>query len=314
MKIIFQIFSIVLLFVPVMAQESKTIEIGTFNIRFFPCNQDGQMMKDYDINMTYPPEGLSTDTTMLFDMLRDLDIEVLGVQEIVDPTLFGAMAKRHLGGNYKFIYAPSEIWQKVGILFDTSAVKLIGEPVTHWEVALDEPNRLRPAFSAYFKSIPNGFDFHVIVVHLKSSPKSYEMRLAQWTELEKIITNLPEQDPKDKDIILLGDFNHVSEQGVGEFLAVLDTMDFYWTIGADMTVISSYWRPDWKKPELKSSNIDQIFISRDATEEFKAASLRVGGICAEGHPEINWEFPDYYQKISDHCPVFVSFKTFPDND
>jgi endonuclease/exonuclease/phosphatase family metal-dependent hydrolase len=314
MKIIFQIFSIVLLFVPVMAQESKTIEIGTFNIRFFPCNQDGQMMKDYNINMTYPPEGLPTDTTMLFDILRELDIEVLGVEEIVDPPLFGAMAKRHLGNQFKFIYASSEIWQKVGILYDASAVRLIGDPKIYLEVALDKPNRLRPAFGAYFKSIPDGFDFHVIVVHLKSSPKSYEMRLAQWAELEKIITNLPLQDPKDKDIILLGDFNHVSELGAGEFLAVLDTMDFYWTVGADMTVISNYWRPDWKKPELKSSNIDQIFISRDATKEFKAASIRVGGICDGGHPEITGEFPDYYQKISDHCPVFVSFQAYPDND
>ena len=112
MKIIFLNLILILLSFPVIAQEDETIEIGTFNIRFFPCNQDGEMMKDYDITMTYPPEGLPTDTTMLFDLLSDLDVEVLGVQEIVDPPLFGAMAKRHLGDSFEFIYAPSDIWQK----------------------------------------------------------------------------------------------------------------------------------------------------------------------------------------------------------
>ena len=28
------------------------------------------MMKDYDITMTYPPEGVPTDTTMLFNLLE----------------------------------------------------------------------------------------------------------------------------------------------------------------------------------------------------------------------------------------------------
>jgi endonuclease/exonuclease/phosphatase family metal-dependent hydrolase len=314
MKIIFLALVLVFLSFPVMAQEDETIEVGTFNIRFFPCNQDGEMMKDYNIHMTYPPEGLSTDTTMLFNLLKDLDIEVLGIQEIVDPPLFGAMAKRHLGDNFEYIYAPSDIWQKVGILYDTTVVRLIGEPVIYWEVALDQPNRLRPALSAYFKSIPDGFDFHVIVVHLKSSPKHYDVRQAQWVELEKIINQLHNDSRKDSDIILLGDFNHVSELRTGEFLSVIDTLDFYWTVGADTTVISDYWRPNWRKPELKSSNIDQIFISRDATKEFKPASIRIGGLCAEGHHLINGEFPEYYRMISDHCPVFVSFKAYPDND
>ena len=89
---------------PIYSQATSTIEIGTFNIRFFPCNQDSQMMKSYNIIMRHPPEGAPTDTTLLFDMLEELDIEVLAVQEIVDPVLFAKMAKRHLGDNFEFIY------------------------------------------------------------------------------------------------------------------------------------------------------------------------------------------------------------------
>ena len=297
-----------------MAQNDQTIEVGTFNIRFFPCNFDGEMMKEYDIQLTYPPTGSSTDTTMLFNLLKNLDIEVLGVQEIVDPPLFEAMAKRHLGENFEFIYAQAESKQKVGILYDKSAVQLIGEPKNYPEIALDMPNRLRPALMAYFKSIPDGFDFHVIVVHLKSSPKYYDVRQAQWAVLTNIIKQIPNDETKDGDIILLGDFNHVSDMRWGEFLPIIDSLDFYWTVGTDTSVISSYWRPDWQKPELKASNIDQVFISRDATEEFKPASFKVGGLCAGRRAEISGEFPEYYQKISDHCPVYVSFLAHPDND
>jgi endonuclease/exonuclease/phosphatase family metal-dependent hydrolase len=310
----FSLCILVFLFIPLIAQESKTIEVGTFNIRFFPCNEDGEMMKKYDIQMRYPPKGLPTDTTMLFNILKILDIEILGLQEIVDPVLFRAMAKRHLGNNFKFIYAPSNAWQKVGILFDASEVELVGEQTIYWEVSLDKPDRLRPALGAYFKSIPDGFDFHVVNVHLKASPRGLGEREQQYARLQEILKHLPERNEKDKDIILLGDFNNVSTKGTEEFLPVMKQADFQWLGANDTTFISGYWRPDWRKPVLKSSRIDQIFISREAIEECVSNSIKVGGFCSAGVDSISGEFPTHYQKISDHCPVFVSFKVFPDND
>jgi endonuclease/exonuclease/phosphatase family metal-dependent hydrolase len=272
------------------------------------------MMKQYDIEMRYPPQGVATDTTMLFDILQELDIELLGVQEIVDPILFGEMAKRHLGEQFQFIYAPFEGWQKVGFLFDTSRLQLTGEPVTYRSVSLDRPDRLRPAFGAYFKTIPDGFDFHALVVHLKSSPRGAGEREKQWQALEDILRQLPADEWRDQDIILLGDFNNVSKERENEFLPVLEQVDFRWLGNEDTTLISSYWRPDWQKEELQSSKIDQIVISSDATEEYIKPSLKVGGFCSGAATTISGVFPDYYLKISDHCPVFVSFRPFPDND
>ena len=137
---------------PLFSEDNPTIEIGTFNIRFFPCNQDGEMMKKYNIEMRYPPKGTATDTTKLFQIIKDLDIEVLGVQEMVDPALFGAMAKRHMGEHYEFIYAPSNAWQKVGILYNSEKIKLIGQPKIYREDALCRKDRHRPAMRAYFKA------------------------------------------------------------------------------------------------------------------------------------------------------------------
>ena len=298
----------------ISAQADENIEIGTFNIRFFPCNQDDELMKKYDINLRYPANGVATDTVMLFEMLKDLDIEILGVEEIVDPPLFGAMAKRHMGEHYEFAYAPSNGWQKVGFLYNSDKVKLLGEPTIYNEVALGKVDRLRPAFHGYFKAIPDGFDFHVIVLHLKASPRGYDVRKEQWIELKKILTALPNDDRKDADVVVVGDFNNVSSDRYNEFLPLLDRLHYFWIGAENDRLISSYWRPDYSKPEIKGSIIDQIIISSDAKIEYIENSTRVGGLCSEGRETITGDFPKYYLEISDHCPVYSSFRAFPDDD
>ncbi len=310
----FVLFFFALSLAVVFAQDSSSIDVATFNIRFFPCNENGEMMKQYDIEMQYPPTGDPTDTTMLFRIIRDLDIEVLGVQEIVDPPLFGAMAKRHLGDQYEFIYEPSKGWQKVGILYNSEKVRLIGEPQIYNEVTIGRTDRLRPALRGYFKTIPDGFDFHVIVVHLKSGPRGYEERIKQWAEIDTLLTGLPAGAERDADIILLGDFNNTSKNRKDEFLPLMSRLGYYWTGSEDTLLFSEYWRPDWQVHEIEGSSIDQIFVSADAKIEYAENSLRVGGLCAERQQVYNGAFPEYYLKISDHCPVIATFRAFPDDD
>jgi len=302
----------VFLVVPLLAQDNSTIEIGTFNIRFFPCNQDGEMMKKYNIEMRYPPEGSATDTTKLFDIIEELDIEVLGVQEMVDPALFGTMAKRHLGSHFEFIYAPSNAWQKVGILYNSDKIKLIGQPQIYSEIALGRMDRHRPALRAYFKSLPDGFDFHVIVVHLKASPRGYPERKQQWEFLDTIMADLPAEN--ESDVILLGDFNNVSKDRYNEFLPLLNKHQYFWPVAENDTIITQYWRPDWNVDRIESGTIDHLFISSDAKIEYVENSTKVGGYCSDQKIEILGEFPYFYQNISDHCPVYSSFKSSADND
>lgn len=294
------------------AQDSSTIEIGTFNIRFFPCNQDGEMMEKYNIEMRYPPQGPATDTTRLFQIIKDLDIEVLGVQEMVDPALFGAMAKRHLGKNYEFIYAPSNAWQKVGILYNAEKIKLIGQPQVYSEVALGRMDRHRPALRGYFKALPDGFDFHVIVVHLKASPRGFPEREKQYEFLDAILSDLPSEN--EKDIILLGDFNNVSKDKYNEFLPLIKKHHYFWPLAEKDTLITQYWRPDWNINRIESGTIDQLFISSDTKIEYLENSTKVGGYCAGMKNEITGDFPYFYENISDHCPVYSSFSAYPDND
>lgn len=311
-------FIIFMLFLPagLFAQTEKIIEIGGFNIEWFPCKDNGKMMREYGINMRDMPDGAATDTIALMNLLKDLDIELLGVVEIVDPELLERLAQRHLGSQFKLIYAPSNSSQEVGFLYDSSVLLVVGKPQIYQEVALSPDSWLRPALRVYFKTISDGFDFHAVVVHLKAAPSGWEQRKKQWKVLEKILSNLP-AETKDGDIVLVGDFNNVSQNGYDEFNPLLKRINFTWASAelADAHRFSNYWQPDHGVQKIEGSLIDHIFISNDAREEFIENSVKTGGMCADGKSEYADEaIPAYYETISDHCPVFGSFRADKDND
>jgi endonuclease/exonuclease/phosphatase family metal-dependent hydrolase len=271
-------------------------------------------MKKYDINLRYPPKGNATDIEALFTLLKGLDLELLAVEEIVDPKLLGEMAKKYLGEEYEMIYSTAGGSQKVGFLYDSSVLELIGDPETYASLLLKPNSRLRPAFRAYFKSKPNGFDFHAIVVHLKASPRGWGPRKQQLDKLEEILQSLPEES-KDNDIILMGDMNNVTKAGAGEFTPMMERLGFYWATSELDGKPTNYWQPDWKVNKIKASTIDQIFVSADAKIEFVEGSTKTSGGCAAGNDTYEGEnIPAYFDKISDHCPVYASFRFEKDND
>ncbi|MEJ2054973.1 MAG: hypothetical protein P8X42_13715 [Calditrichaceae bacterium] len=290
------------------------IEIGTFNLEWFPCKDDGDMMKQYGIELRYPPQGKPTDIAALFHLLKQTDIELLAVEEVVDPVMLADSAQKYLGEQFKFIYSPSGGSQKVGFLYDSGVLEVIGSPETYLQVALNNDSRLRPAFGAYFKVKPSGFDFYAVVVHLKASPRGWDIRKKQWAFLEDILKDLP-KNIEDKDIILLGDFNDVSKLGTAEFDAVMQRLHYYRATAEINDAFTEYWQPDYKKERIEGSMIDHIFISADAKIEFIENSTRVGGMCADGAFEYSDDsIPSYYENISDHCPVYGSFRVDVDED
>jgi len=309
---------VLLIFVPLFlfAQKPETIEVGAFNIEWFPCKDDGEMMKKYGINLRRPPQGNATDVPALFSFLKDLDVELLGVVEIVDPALLEESAQKYLGPQFKVVYAPSKSSQKIGFLYDSSVLEIIGQPEIYAEVTLDPDSWLRPAFRAYFKTKPDGADFHAIITHLKASPSGWAKRERQWKVLQEILERLP-REQNDKDIILMGDFNNVSKLGYNEFVPLMDSLGYVWA-NADMVGgkgYTNYWRPDYTKERIQGSLIDQIFLSADFADEFLESSAKAGGMCAQVEADYEGEdIPDYYEQISDHCPVFATFKVDVDKD
>lgn len=303
-------------FILAFAQNGKTIEIGSFNIEWFPCKDDGQLMKKYDINLRRPPTGNATNIKALFSLLKELDVELFGLVEIVDPKLLQEAAEKYLGPQFKVLYAPSKSSQKVAFLYDSSVLRVVGQPEIYAEVTLDPDSWLRPAFRAYFKVIPNGFDFHAIITHLKAAPGGYKTRQKQWQVLAQILKDLPEQT-RDADIVLMGDFNNVSRHQEQEFLPVMKKLNFFWATSElkDQGYFSNYWQPDYSVQRIEGSLIDQIFISDDARLEYVPGSMRVGGMCSQKKREFSADsIPEFYEEISDHCPVYGTFRADVDND
>ena len=311
-------YFILVLFLPLFlfGQEVQNIQVGAFNMEWFPCKDDGEMMKQYNINLRRPPQGNATDIPAMFHMLKELDIELLGVVEIVDPAILEESAKKYLGESYKTIYAPSRGSQKIGFIYDSSVLELIGQPEIYAGVKLDPDSWLRPAFRAYFKVKSNGMDFNAIIAHLKAAPSGWKKRQRQWDVLKKILKRIP-VETGDKDIVLMGDFNNVSKKKYNEFLPLMDRLDFYWTNSEidSSKAFTSYWKPDPARERIEGSMIDQIFISADAKDEYVENSIEFGGMCAQGKEDFEGSaIPEYYEKISDHCPVFVTFRVDKDND
>ncbi len=311
-----KILFLILLPLALLAQENKAIiQVGSFNMEWFPCKDNGEMMKKYGITLRNLPHGNATDIPAMFGMLKKLDIELLGVVEVVDPKVLEESAQKYLGPQYKVIYAPSPGSQKVGFVYDSSVLELKGQPEVYYSVALKPDSWLRPAFRGYFKYKPNGFDFNAIICHLKAGPNGWKTRNKQWQALQEILTNL--ENSSDKDIVVMGDFNNVSKLGFNEFLPRIQKLHFYWATGLLVKehLYSDYWQPDYNEPYIKGSLIDQIFVSPDAKFELLPNSTEVGGACAKGVPEYRGrQIPDYFEKISDHCPVWVSFRADQDND
>jgi endonuclease/exonuclease/phosphatase family metal-dependent hydrolase len=308
------IWILLLPFAFLLGQSEHHIEIGTFNIEWFPCKDDGEMMKRYGIELRWQPEGEPTDIKALFKELKSLDVELMGVQEIVDPKMLEDSAKVYLGPEFEVIYSPYGGSQKVGFLYDSSVLSVEGSPETYTDVTLGPDSRLRPAFRAFFRYKPNGFDFHAVVVHLKASPRGWDQRKQQWEIMEKILRTLPEES-KDGDIVLLGDFNNVTDQGTGEFDEIMNRLGFWRATVEVDTLASNFWQPDYTVERIQASLIDHIFLSADARIEYVENTMRVGGMCAEGESEYKGEqIPHFYERVSDHCPVFGSFRADVDED
>lgn len=293
---------------------ARYIDVATFNIEWFPCKDDGAMMQRYGIHLSHPPRGEATDVRALFRMLSRLNLELLAVEEIVDTRMFADSARHYMGDRYKFIYAPGRGSQKVGFLYDSTRLRLIGAPEVYNDLLLKPDSWLRPAFRAYFKTLPEGFDFHAIVTHLKAAPRGWKQRQKQWNALHEILRKLPEKTG-DADIILLGDMNNVSKRREQEFKPIMDELGFYRVTRELNGMPSNYWMADWHAQRLEASLIDQIFVSADAKVEYIEGSVHVAGMCASAFDGyVNGDFPLYYRKISDHCPVIARFRVDRDDD
>jgi len=272
------------------AQSSDGIQIGTYNLEFFT-----------DLN---PSTGgwceshnhrTETDIKALASFIDSLDIEVLALQEVENGPALDKLLNYMPEGKYAYIVSrQSGLCQRVAVLYQPQSVSLT---YTN-EIPLSLGHQgLRNGLVVDGKVLPDGFDFTLVVVHLKAF-SDYDSRKTREQQLKMLgdwVQAYLQNENNDPDLILAGDFNEylLTDQNMFSLLDENSNLRVL-TADAPSTVCTppgSYYT----KP------VDHIIISSNAQNEY------------EGTTEFCNYFRDstlaYRDTYSDHCVLWSDFST-----
>ncbi|MBI4777790.1 endonuclease/exonuclease/phosphatase family protein [Candidatus Desantisbacteria bacterium] len=286
---------LVILLTPCDAARDKCIEIATFNIEHLTCK--------------------GKDIKQIARVIKDLGLDVVGIQEIEDLSALEKLVSYLDGFKYKITSGNAPI--HVGIIYNSSTID-VSQTNQITSLILDKPKMLRPGLSVRAKVKPDGFDFTLAVVHLKSKGGASEEKtdlyrkqqiqcLSDWIDTEL------RANPKEKDIIIVGDFNESLERS--PFVPLINRRDVKILTGDLPPGNISYIGKQGNR--RYQSLIDHIVLYKGkggAFEEYKAGSISLLKDYSRKYP--NYDIPvspDGFTAISDHLPVYAVFST-RDND
>jgi hypothetical protein len=141
--------------------------------------------------------------------IDSLDLEVLALEEVEDAEALDLLLSFMPPGKYAYIVSPQtspETCQRVAVLYQKEevAMRYVGEiPLSLGEYGL------RDGLVVYGKFLPDGFDFTLVVVHLKaySDPRSTSIREEELSILGQWVQTYLDDPANDRDLIIARDFN-----------------------------------------------------------------------------------------------------------
>jgi len=263
--------------------QSDTFELATWNIEWFP--KDG-----------------TTTINNLKTIIRNLDVDLIGVAEIASVNSFNTLLDSLDGwdGVYSNDTYSDGSYQKTGILYKSTFISL-----SHVKNILEHDSYAfpRPPLTAYVQVHDrNGnivFDFNMITVHLKAMGGSgNEARRRAAVGSLKVYIDNEIAAGADPDFIVSGDWNDrlIDPDSVNVFSSILNDTADYSFLTEGLSGQYSYISTSYK------SLIDHILITSDARAEYGNGTTRV--------LYLDQEFNKYQTEISDHRPVVSIFKGF----
>ena len=167
------------------ATDAPYLKLASWNIRIFSKNRtDDELKKICKVAQKF---------------------DFIGIIELRDSTIMDrmvAMLKSQYGKNYRYEFSPAVgagVKEYYAFLYDTSRVRLL----TSGKIYQDS-TFLRCPYYATFKA--GQFDFTVIIIHVIWGNTVGEQR-KEIQRLATVYQNIQDSDPKENDIILMGDFN-----------------------------------------------------------------------------------------------------------
>lgn len=276
------------------------INIGTYNIRNF----------DYDERSQTP-----TNKSQLVRILKSMDADLLGVQEIHEKRTFSHMIDRNFGRHFQTFLTDcgGAHDQHLGFVVNTSKFEVIHFREDLRTVNVNSPHQSgchqgsRPLAIIQLKHRKSQARLAAIAVHLKSGgrPNSIRKRFKQIAEVMKVKKELGKQG-YDK-VIILGDFNTTefkskNQDQKNEFNQHLRRVDLNNQTAS--LKCTSYWWGNQDDGIQYPSHLDHIITSRSLTQ---IGAPKVYGHCqalaCQSSPESSMQVS--FNEVSDHCPIAI---------
>jgi len=278
------------------------LRLATWNLRNFPFDERAQD----------PELGFARQTNIcdLEDALAGLDADILGLAEIRDARRFPPILRRAAGGrSYQVVLSRhGGRWgQRLAIAWDERVLAAVGQPVEVPEIAVEED--LRPGLALRLRSRRDpGFELTVLQVHLKASPRGYEVRLRQHDAILDWVRRWSDDGGRGG-LVVMGDFNTTGGEGgsVAGELAALDRL--YQGVGlrrlANATGCTEYWEGGGEPDGVQvPSELDQVWV-RGLGDLLPATAswLHCARFACEPLVSRPGEEDGTFWDVSDHCPV-----------
>lgn len=267
--------------------------VSTYNIRNF----------DKD-----PYEG-AVDLAELGKIIKDIKSDVMAFEEVINTKAFDTLIKENLPGYVAEISKCGGFGkQQLAIVYNPKIFQLQGR--TEDLSFSGKPNgcgSLRPVLLVTLKHLETGESYTFGAVHLKAGgdDRAFRQRWEQYNKLEALSKSY-----KQTNLILLGDFNttgyNIHDTDFVRFESFISAAGLR-TMSENIGC-TNYWPGTLGGEEYQSSILDHIVVQDKLASSVK--DVRVGAHCARTacRPATPADLGISFQKVSDHCPVQVSFK------
>ena len=270
----------------VPAPRADRLRVVSWNLRNFPGDHDLHRLRD---------------------RLEELRPQVLAAQEVLDPE---ALARALPGFRWQASRGGGRHGQRLVIGWDPDRVEHLAS-AEHDELSMD--GHVRPALSAYLRDREGGLAFHLVVVHLKATRSGLPTRREQWPRLARVVTELAVTEPRDPDVLVVGDFNVAGGEelsaereleALGLALAPAG-LEPWESVGG----CTAYWEGSRRDAWWEPSRLDLVWsagfaeLAPDRRRAWPSAHCSRHR-CDPMHATAHHPDPDL-QGISDHCPIVV---------
>ncbi len=268
--------------------------VATYNIRNFDAD----------------PTAGQTDYQELQKIITSVKSDVMIFEEVVNAKAFTTLMAAALPGfKYSLSSCGGRGQQKIAVAYDPAVFEFVAqkEDFSFSGGGQNSCGSLRPVFLVTLRMRATKETFVFAGIHLKAGgdPRSMETRWGQYKKLESLVETV-----RNSQLILLGDFNttgyNIRNDDYTRFGDFLTNSGL--RTSAEATACTNYWSGVDQNPDFLPSILDHIVMSN--AQAGRIASTTVGAHCQKtrcseaSEADLGLSFA----KVSDHCPVQVSFK------